>query len=87
MVRLLCCRKPSDGVDMIAGTDVLNPFCFPGFSLADERELYVKAGFSPMEALRTATANPARFLGPENDLGTVESGKTSRSGSPRGQSP
>ena len=63
------------GVDIIAGTDVLNPFCFPGFSLHDELELYVKAGLSPMEALRAATANPARFLGREKDLGTVESGK------------
>jgi hypothetical protein len=63
------------GVDIIAGTDVLNPYCFPGFSLPDELELYVKAGMSPMDALRTATANPARFLGREKDLGTVESGK------------
>ena len=63
------------GVDIIAGTDVLNPFCFPGFSLHDELELYVKAGLSPMEALRTATVNPARFLGREKDFGTVESGK------------
>jgi tetratricopeptide (TPR) repeat protein len=28
-----------------------------------------------MDALRTATANPARFLGREKDLGSVESGK------------
>lgn len=63
------------GVEIIAGTDVLNPFCFPGFSLHDELEMYVKAGLSPMEALRTATANPARFLGREKDLGTVETGK------------
>ena len=63
------------GVDILAGTDVLNPFCFPGFSLPDELELFVKAGLSPMDALRTATANPARFLGREKDFGTVESGK------------
>jgi len=63
------------GVDVIAGTDVLNPYCFPGFSLPDELEMYVKAGMSPMDALRTATANPARFLGREKDLGTVEPGK------------
>ena len=63
------------GVDIIAGTDVLNPFCFPGFSLPDELELYVKAGLSPLEALRTATANPARLLGREKDLGTIEPGK------------
>ena len=28
-----------------------------------------------MEALQTATLNPARFLGKEKDLGTVEKGK------------
>lgn len=63
------------GVDIIAGTDVLNPFCFPGFSLPDELELYSKAGLSPADALRTATLSPARFLGREKDLGTVEAGK------------
>jgi tetratricopeptide (TPR) repeat protein len=63
------------GVGIIAGTDVLNPFCFPGFSLPDEIELYVKAGLSPLEALRTATSNPARFLGREKDMGSVEAGK------------
>jgi imidazolonepropionase-like amidohydrolase len=28
-----------------------------------------------MEALQTATINPAKFLGKEGDLGTVEKGK------------
>ena len=63
------------GVEFLAGTDVLNPYCFPGFSLHDELELLVQAGLSPMEALQTATLNPARFLGKEKDLGTVEKGK------------
>jgi imidazolonepropionase-like amidohydrolase len=63
------------GVEFVAGTDVLNPYCFPGFSLHDELELLVKAGFSPMEALQAATLNPARFLGKEKELGTVEKGK------------
>ena len=63
------------GVGILAGTDVLNPFCFPGFSLPDELELLVKAGLSPLAALRTATANPARFLEREKDFGTVETGK------------
>jgi imidazolonepropionase-like amidohydrolase len=34
----------------------------------------VAAGFTPMEALQTATLNPAKFLGME-DLGTIEKGK------------
>ena len=63
------------GVEFLAGTDVLNPYCFPGFSLHDELALLVEAGLSPMEALQTATLNPARFLGKEKDLGTVEKGK------------
>ena len=63
------------GVEFLAGTDVLNPYCFPGFSLHDELALLVEAGLSPMEALQTATRNPARFLGREKDLGTVEKGK------------
>src|SRR6185295_9519859 len=53
------------GVEFLAGTDVLNPYCFPGFSLHDELALLVEAGLSPMEALQTATLNPARYLGEE----------------------
>lgn len=63
------------GVEFLAGTDVLNPYCFPGFSLHDELGLLVEAGLSPMESLQAATLNPARFLGKEKVLGTVEKGK------------
>jgi len=63
------------GTGIIAGTDTPSPFIAPGFSLADELELYVKAGVSPMDAIRTATYNPALFLGREKDLGTIEPGK------------
>jgi imidazolonepropionase-like amidohydrolase len=63
------------GVPILAGTDVLNPYCFPGFSIHNELEWLVKAGLSPMEALQTATLNPARYMGRLKDLGTVEQGK------------
>jgi len=63
------------GVGILAGTDALNPFCFPGFSLHDELALLVQAGLTPSEALQTATINPARFLGEENDFGAVEKGR------------
>jgi imidazolonepropionase-like amidohydrolase len=63
------------GVDILAGTDTLNPFCFPGFSLHDELVLLVRAGLTPMQALQTATLNPARFMGRENELGTIAKGK------------
>jgi imidazolonepropionase-like amidohydrolase len=68
-------RMKRAGVEILAGTDVLNPYCYPGFSLHDELKLLVEAGLSPLEALQTATRNPARFLGREKDLGTVETGK------------
>ncbi len=63
------------GVGIVAGTDVLNPYCFPGFSLHDELELLVSAGLTPMEALQAATWNPARMLEREKDHGTVAKGK------------
>lgn len=63
------------GVGILAGTDSTNPYVLPGFSLHDELALLVKAGLTPMEALRTATYNPAKFLGLLGSLGTVETGK------------
>jgi imidazolonepropionase-like amidohydrolase len=63
------------GVGILAGTDTGNPYCFPGFSLHDELSLLVSAGLTPMEALQAATLNPARFMGRENELGTIETGK------------
>jgi hypothetical protein len=58
------------GTDTPAGVDVI-----PGFSLHLELQRLVDAGFTPLEALQTATINPARFLGRTADLGTVEKGK------------
>ena len=63
------------GVKMLAGTDTPNPYCFPGFSLHDELEWFVKAGLSPADALRTATINPAIYFSEEKNFGTVEIGR------------
>jgi hypothetical protein len=63
------------GIRFMAGTDVDNHYLYPGFSLHDELALFVAAGFTPMEALQTATINPARFLGTTDSLGTIEKGK------------
>ncbi len=63
------------GVKFIAGTDLANPYCFPGFSLHDELGLLVKGGLTPMEALQAATCNPAEFLDMTDSLGTVKAGK------------
>jgi imidazolonepropionase-like amidohydrolase len=65
------------GVPLLAGTDAgwVQPYVYAGFSLHDELAQLVRAGLTPMESLQTATINPARFLGMEKDLGTIEKGK------------
>jgi len=64
------------GVPFLAGTDTASGvYIFPGFSLHEELQRFVAAGFTSLEALQTATLNPARFLGREDQLGTIEKGK------------
>jgi len=58
------------GTDCPAGVDVL-----PGFSLHLELQRFIAAGFTPLEALQTATIKPAQFLDKVSDYGTVEPGK------------
>ena len=63
------------GVGILAGSDVYNPYVYPGFSLHDELSLLVEAGLPPMAALQAATIGPARFMGQEQRRGSVEVGK------------
>ncbi len=63
------------GVKLLAGTDMPQAFVYPGFSLHDELALLVRAGLTPLEALRTATYNPAEYLAALDSLGTVSEGK------------
>jgi imidazolonepropionase-like amidohydrolase len=59
------------GVPVVVGTDE----GIPGHSVHREIELYVEAGFTPMEALQAATLVPARVLKLDGELGTIERGK------------
>jgi imidazolonepropionase-like amidohydrolase len=64
------------GVKMVAGTDAGAPNVYPGFSLHEELEMLVKkGGLTPMEAIESATLEPARMMGLEKDLGTIAPGK------------
>ncbi|HZU28720.1 MAG TPA: amidohydrolase family protein, partial [Bryobacteraceae bacterium] len=66
-------RMQGAGVPLLAGTDTGDPWSYPGEELHEELELMVKAGLKPVEALRTATINPARFLDGD-DLGRIAPG-------------
>jgi imidazolonepropionase-like amidohydrolase len=69
-------RLHKAGVPFLAGTDTPpGVYIFPGFSLHEELQRFVAAGFTPLEALQTATINPARFFQMEDRLGTIENGK------------
>jgi len=64
------------GIPFLAGTDTpAGVYIFPGFSLHQELQRLVAAGFTPLAALQTATLNPAKFLGKEMELGTIAKGK------------
>jgi imidazolonepropionase-like amidohydrolase len=68
-------RLRDAGVGILAGTDMPNLLTAAGFSLHEELRTLRDAGLSNLEALRSATIAPARFLGALDSLGTVERGK------------
>ncbi|MEO6538259.1 MAG: amidohydrolase family protein [Ferruginibacter sp.] len=71
MIKILSEEK----VPILSGTDSYNPYAFPGFSLHDEMALFVDFGMTAIEALRTATINPVKYLKMTDSLGTIERGK------------
>ncbi|MCU1312426.1 MAG: amidohydrolase [Acidobacteriaceae bacterium] len=58
------------GTDTPAGVDVI-----PGVSLHLELQRFVAAGFTPLQALQTATLNPAQFYNKLDEYGTVQPGR------------
>ncbi len=63
------------GVRILAGSDSLDPYVFPGSSLHEELALLVQAGLTPIEAIQAATRNAASYLGMLDTSGTIERGK------------
>jgi imidazolonepropionase-like amidohydrolase len=63
------------GVHLLAGTDAPLRPSPPGFGLHDELALFVRAGLTPLQALRTATSEPASYLSATDSLGSIEVGK------------
>lgn len=69
-------RMHDAGVGFLAGTDASAwNFQVPGATLHDELARFVDAGFTPLEALQTATVNVAEYLKIEGYDGTVSVGQ------------
>ena len=65
------------GARILAGSDVPSPFLVAGFSLHDELAFLVEdVGLTPLDALRSATLNPARYFDKTDSMGTIALGKT-----------
>jgi imidazolonepropionase-like amidohydrolase len=63
------------GAGLLLGSDAPQVFNVPGFSLHHELDAVVAAGLTPYEALRTGTANAARFFDAESEFGTIAEGR------------
>lgn len=64
-----------EGAPLMAASDAPNLYAAPGVGLHDELGLLVRAGLTPLQALRTATLTPAEYLGATDTLGTVAAGR------------
>lgn len=65
----------SAGVHILAGTDAPLRNSPPGFGLHEELTLLVRGGLRPIDALRAATSEPARYLRMLDTAGTIAAGK------------
>jgi hypothetical protein len=63
------------GVPVLAGSDALDPDVAHGLGLHHELEYLVVAGFTPLQALQSATSMPAKVFGFDDRYGSVETGK------------
>jgi imidazolonepropionase-like amidohydrolase len=62
------------GVHILTGTDAPLRNSPPGFGLHEELRLLVRGGMSPFDALRSATYEPASYLGMLDSAGTIAPG-------------
>ena len=67
-------RAAAAGVPIALGTDVNNPFVFPGYSVHEELAWMVRAGLTPAQALHAATAGAAAFLRAADRIGAIAQG-------------
>jgi imidazolonepropionase-like amidohydrolase len=63
------------GVRILTGTDAPLRNSPPGFGLHEELALLARGGMAPLEVIRAATLEPARYLGMLDSLGTISPGR------------
>lgn len=65
-----------NGVPMMIGTDLGNPYVFAGRAVHDEMALWQDAGIPAPDILRAATIVPATFCNLADSHGSIDQGKT-----------
>jgi imidazolonepropionase-like amidohydrolase len=63
------------GVDIILGSDAVQTFSVPGFSIFNEMSAMARSGMTPYDIYVTGGPNVARFFRRDKDVGTVTVGK------------
>jgi len=66
-----------NGINIALGTDIGQPYIFPGISLHEEMEMMEMLGFDPIDIIKMATHNAAKMLRVLDELRTIEKGKWS----------
>jgi imidazolonepropionase-like amidohydrolase len=63
------------GVDIALGSDAIQTFSVPGFSLHNEMGAMARSGLTPFQILSSGTTNIARYFGRQKEIGTVAPGQ------------
>jgi imidazolonepropionase-like amidohydrolase len=63
------------GVDIILGSDAVQTFSVPGYSIFNEMNAMALAGLKPYDIYVTGSRSVARFFNREKDAGTIAVGK------------
>jgi imidazolonepropionase-like amidohydrolase len=63
------------GVDLVLGSDAVQTFSVPGFSIFNEMGAMARSGMKPYDIYVTGGPNVGRFFNRDQDVGTVAVGK------------
>jgi imidazolonepropionase-like amidohydrolase len=63
------------GVDILLGSDAVQTFSVPGFSIFNEMQAMARSGMTPYDIYVTGSRNVARFFGRDQQVGTIAQGK------------